>query len=1110
MSEKLRPPVANLLEYLSQKSERNEHLALGYFDNLFKGRFKRQSDACGADGYVPGHLVLELKGKPDDWYQAFFQALAYQNKDLAFSVVVVACSEFLAFWHVDDIPVEIRQDVLEQFGKAPNVIGKQLAAKYKNQKNKVLNLATWYHAELTTPVFKSNLPAVAALIDNFETCLKQGKKVRQPITIKNFLDKLGIMKEFFDPAQPIKTVRAFYAMIHEPWNELSTVALNQRIATKATFMGTEITDLIPSKRAEFKAFVEDHILAPEAQLNTDPFFEYFDRAIDRVDSQFRIKHGIYFTDLDLSRFAMWFVKQRLPNLGKNYLVIDPACGSGNLVTNWRSPLELRHKVVSEIEPELLYAVEKRMKADTWHNNKFTVVPKTETQEGLNFLDRSAKEYLDILKIALEEKKQKPDKPIAFLCNPPYRNDDDKAAEGVKYSIHPSILRLVGNEGLNQRYTGFLAQMKLICDEAKDSGFPEKSILMLFTKSTWLTQREDFQQIRREMRAAFNFEKGFLVNSKEFFNVKSEFPVAFTIWSYEGKHATLNTESAVRLTDLAWLKKKDLDCIDWDNFEAVDDACARIVTDERAIDVAFGLGRQSLKEWCGQPQLDFKRQRRKTETDRTTAGGLPKNDPRRNNQKSYGESTGTVIGFMDNLTPCRNIKGELGDFPWFTLHSTFQQVRACQMTSGPFNERSYKAKTLAEGTPFFLWFGIARTFATCGYPLWLDNSSIWPPTATGSKLNKTLQYCLAISYADNQCLSVVFPAGNPVPEAPETKIGNPMSPLVKGSFWNREMRPLFNTLPPDSVLVRLVQSTDEVFKSWHRELKGKVEINIAYQRPYLIDSQKLMFDAGLLQIKHYAEETGNQTLIEKFQLMANLLKECKKEFKAFLTDEAGLNYFGEIAQDTTMAPQTFVVKSKFDKIIERRIALAALLVYHLHADKNFGRTKLEKLFYLADVDRKLNLETQYTRAAAGPLDPRCLYNPDIGIESVGMRYGYFEPETQDKFVRYKPGKNLEGLVKRAEELYADQLPEIRRLIKLMAPMNTAQAEIVATLYACWKDMILENKVVSDKLVIDELLRHWHPQKKQFSRERLQKALDWMRSNKIVPITGGKRTILPADS
>ena len=117
---------------------------------------------------------------------------------------------------------------------------------------------------------------------------------------------------------------------------------------------------------------------------------------------------------------------------EHLLIIDPACGSGNLVTNWRSPLELRHKVVSEIEPELLYAVEKRMKGDSWHNGKFTVVPKVSENKGLNFLDKSAGDYIRILRSYLIEKGHNPDKPIAFLCNPPYRSDDDQVADTIRY------------------------------------------------------------------------------------------------------------------------------------------------------------------------------------------------------------------------------------------------------------------------------------------------------------------------------------------------------------------------------------------------------------------------------------------------------------------------------------------------------------------------------------------------------------------------------------------------------------------------------------------------------------------------------------------------------
>jgi hypothetical protein len=68
MSKELPPHVEGLRAYLSQPSERNEDLALSYFRHLYGDDFKRQSDAKGSDGYVPGHFVLELKGNANDWY----------------------------------------------------------------------------------------------------------------------------------------------------------------------------------------------------------------------------------------------------------------------------------------------------------------------------------------------------------------------------------------------------------------------------------------------------------------------------------------------------------------------------------------------------------------------------------------------------------------------------------------------------------------------------------------------------------------------------------------------------------------------------------------------------------------------------------------------------------------------------------------------------------------------------------------------------------------------------------------------------------------------------------------------------------------------------------
>lgn len=623
--------IKGLLTYMSQPEEKaNEDLAIGYFRKLYGDAFTRQKEAQHADGYVAGSFVLELKGRTANWLSGFFQGLAYKNEGLDFSQIVVAAKDFLVLWQVDDLDEEIREEVLATIG-APSQIGTQFAKKYRGRQPDILKLATWNGAELSGSLFLSNPEVVVESIRSFEKSLQQGRKVRQKITPANFVSVLKEMKTFFDPDQPVKTVRAFYSMVYA-WNETSTVQLSHKVNDQAALGGEVITNLVAAKRGKFKDFVENRCIRLGTSDHVDDFFARYDEALDAVDSDFRIRHGIFFTDRDLSKFVMWLVKQKIPNLGKNYLVIDPACGSGNLVTNWRSPLELRHKVVSEIEPELLFAVERRMKGDQWHNGKFTVVPKVSENKGLNFLDRSAEEYLEELRTYLAEKGQKPDKPLAFLCNPPYRSDDDQSADAISYGVHESISVVTGTDASSERYCCFLAQMKLICDAALSNGFPEDSLLLVFTKSAWLTNRAIFARIRAEMLEAFEDVMGVLVDSSEFFDVKGKWPVAFTVWRYAPKRANAEASRSVPLLDLTWLKREQLVQVPWDNPEELEQACRQIIDHQNSTRIELGQDRTSIREWSGQTMLDFKRGRRKKEQNQQIVGGLPLGDPRQNTRE----------------------------------------------------------------------------------------------------------------------------------------------------------------------------------------------------------------------------------------------------------------------------------------------------------------------------------------------------------------------------------------------------------------------------------------------------------------------------------------------
>ena len=93
-----------------------------------------------------------------------------------------------------------------------------------------------------------------------------------------------------------------------------------------------------------------------------------------------------------------------------------------------------------------------MKGDQWHNGKFTVVPKVSANIGLNFLDCSAQEYLEVIARHLSENGHKADKPLAFLCNPPYRGRRPPSL-GIDTTLRPAreFVAALGPAGVDEVY-----------------------------------------------------------------------------------------------------------------------------------------------------------------------------------------------------------------------------------------------------------------------------------------------------------------------------------------------------------------------------------------------------------------------------------------------------------------------------------------------------------------------------------------------------------------------------------------------------------------------------------------------------------------------------------
>jgi len=561
----------SLKEYIKSSANEDAKRPLLYplFKKLFKDKFKIESDAKGADVYVEGTLIVEAKTDYDDWLKGFYQALHYQKKyGLAYSTLMVIAHKFVGIWKVNRIP-ETAVIFAHQASpaKAPNVIGTENARlTQKALKTEIQEAAIYWldPKSLSGDFFKGEAKSLD--YEKFEilNLLRNIDSDRIQINTHNFIQSIEYFKKFFK--ESIDAVHCFYTIVAY-WDVTSKVLTNEYMDTFQLmgFKQHKISEPVKINPESFKLltkYIETHYIFTNegSGLTADYYFSRFDEVMAAIDPEYVKQHGIFFTDSNLSKFALWFANEMLPDkIDEDYIVFDPAGGSGNLIASWRG--KLKHKIISELQPDLLRTIERRMRIDPWHvETGFTIIPKTSENKGLNFLDVSAAEYLGALEKELNLKHQSIDKPIAFLLNPPYKNTDENEKVQIEkeasYELHPDIINLCGNDAAKERYLAFLGQILNISElQAQNQLHP---LILIFTPSSWLIPRPTYQNFRKTWDKHFQYINGFIVTSNEFFKLQGKWPLAFTIWKYQYDE---NRENHINIYDYTNLKKHDL-AINW--------------------------------------------------------------------------------------------------------------------------------------------------------------------------------------------------------------------------------------------------------------------------------------------------------------------------------------------------------------------------------------------------------------------------------------------------------------------------------------------------------------------------------------------------------------------
>lgn len=894
-----------LKEYLLNDSSEDakRHQVYPFFKKIYKKEFKTESDAEGADIYIEGHLLVELKSANKDWLSGFYQGLHYSKKGLSFPNICVIAFNFLVVWRLNDIP-DIAKEISESSDslKAPSEIGKLNANKTsKAVKTKILQSAIFRFSEIDIEgLFAKDTDTE---LFEFLNLLNNLDAARIQINPRNFINSIEYLKRFFQT--PMEAIHCFYDIIGY-WDATSIVTKYADTTNKLQVIGKYKTStsraviVNPKYHTDIKKYIESHYIFTNegSDLRVDHYFSRFDEVISKLDPEYTKQHGIFFTDYNLSKFASWFVHKRFEKkLSEKYIVFDPAGGSGNLVSSWKG--HLKYKIISELQPDLLRTIESRMELDPDQAGNFTVIPKTEQNKGLNFLDKTAQQYISEIEKYLSEEHLLIDKPIAFFLNPPYKSTDEnvkiRKEKESDYKIAESILLITGADAGKERYLAFLGQILNISKLLYERPQQYKTVLFIFTPTSWLIPRPTYIDFREIFDSHFKFDQGFIINSKEFFDIGGSWPLAFTIWSYIP--AISKRKNQIKLLDYTKFKKDDLQ-INWlKPMKAINKELSSLTKGCPIIN--FSKKQISIKSCCGQKMYDFKRNPTKKElSSNHIYGGLPLLDPRRNNQKTYGITFSEYIGFMDNATPVR-IKPKENDLRfnieqyktlWFRLDNDLKSCNRTKIFNGPPDKYGYCAYDLESSKILFSWFAITKAIVG-KYPLWANQFDIWKPSIKEKLETEFYSLCFSFGLSENRCIVTKFEENNPIETAPEVLIENPMSLNNPESFWNEIIKPsMTNVLPEAQILIDIIGN---IYTTWNKKYcKGKVLKNIGLDdEPYFRYFNYPDFitpNSGLIQIKKYAEVNGKEELLKLFQQKSEQTKVVKDSIFMYLTDE--FSYF----------------------------------------------------------------------------------------------------------------------------------------------------------------------------------------------------------------------------
>lgn len=185
------------------------------------------------------------------------------------------------------------------------------------------------------------------------------------------------------------------------------------------------------------------------------------------------------------------------------------------------------------------------------------------------------------------------------------------------------------------------------------------------------------------------------------------------------------------------------------------------------------------------------------------------------------------------------------------------------------------------------------------------------------------------------------------------------------------------------------------------------------------------------------------------------------------------------------------------------------VIHLHEESheyfdNLSHIKCEKIAHLVEYHLGIDLGRNPVKDAAGPDD----YPHLKKIESRAMKAGFFTKVKKDVGYAYQSGRQAPAIISKAEKaLCNEKVTQLNEMLALVLPFDLQEAEVLATTYAGWNNLLLDGLTPTDEEIVTESRENWSKRKLGIDRKEFFDAIEWMRNNGMVPGGTGKRVNAP---